>query len=475
MDIKKVFNTVKYLKPIQLFSYFKRGGGEFDLSLKPERINNYSLFIEELDDAEEKAINGNQITLLHETANIPYDTWEVPEKSHLWNFNLHYLEHCNDKMLETYNLSAKDALHPYTISLRIINVLIKRPDLAEWLYPQYRYLINNQETRLLANHYFENLKTIVICALICDEEATYKKYIKKLIKQCREQILPDGVHFELSPMYQKIILEDLIRVAFVLKQAGKEEYKEILPYVKKMVDATASIEKGFNRTPLFNDSGDNVAKPTKDLINAAERLFNITAEFKDELPHGGYYKLYDGNISVIVDAGAIGPDYMPGHGHCDCQSFELAVDGIPVLVNSGTYAYQTELRKYFRDTAAHNTLTINGHEQSECWGEHRVARRIKVKDKNTYHNYLGEEHSREITLTDKVLRVIDKTSSGMIESYLHVAPGYEDKIQITPINCEMKNEEYTYAPEFGQKIESTQYVFTWASDNNKHGYEVKLW
>lgn len=475
MNAKRIVNTVKYLKPIQLFSYLKRTDRKFDLSLKPERINNHSLFIEELDSGEEKAIDGDQITLLHETANIPYNTWEVPEKSHLWNFNLHYLEHCNDKMLETYNLSAKDALHPYTISLRIINVLVKRPDLTEWLYPQYRYLIDNQETRLLANHYFENLKTIVICALIYDEESIYKKYVKKLIEQCREQILSDGVHFELSPMYQKIILEDLIRVAYFLKQAGKEEYEEVLPYVKKMVDATASIEKGFNRTPLFNDSGDNVAKPTQAIIKAAERLFNIKVELMDELPYGGYYKLYDDNISVIVDTGAIGPDYMPGHGHCDCQSFELAVGGTPVLVNSGTYAYQTELRDYFRSTAAHNTLTINEHEQSECWGEHRVARRIKVKEKNTYQNYLGEEHSREITLANKTLSVIDRTSSGKITSYLHVAPGYEDKIQINPINCEVKTEKYIYAPEFGLKMESTQYIFTWVSDNNKHGYEVKLW
>lgn len=38
--------------------------------------------------------------------------------------------------------------------------------------------------------------------------------------QVNEQVLDDGMHFELSPMYQKIVLEDLMRAAIVLQRLG---------------------------------------------------------------------------------------------------------------------------------------------------------------------------------------------------------------------------------------------------------------
>jgi hypothetical protein len=86
-------------------------------------------------------------------------------------------------------------------------------------------------------------------------------------------------------------------------------------------------------------------------------------------------------------------------------------------VNSGTYHYQDKLRKYFRSTQAHNTVKIGSHEQSECWGEHRVAKRIKgVKASlngssvcGEYKNYANEKHKRTFLLENGILEITFKT------------------------------------------------------------------
>jgi len=80
------------------------------------------------------------------------------------------------------------------------------------VYRQYRYLLLTQEKALLANHYFENLKAIVISALLFEETDIYHKYFDLFLKEIEEEILPDGLHFERSLMYHKIILEDILRV-----------------------------------------------------------------------------------------------------------------------------------------------------------------------------------------------------------------------------------------------------------------------
>ncbi|MBK6451783.1 MAG: heparinase II/III-family protein [Proteobacteria bacterium] len=78
-----------------------------------------------------------------------------------------------------------------------------------------------------------------------------------------------------------------------------------------------------------------------------------------------------------LDCGPIGPDYQPGHAHCDTLSFELCVDGQRVVVDSGVHDYDVgPQRAYDRSTGAHNTVMVDGVEQSEIWG-FRVARRAR--------------------------------------------------------------------------------------------------
>ena len=84
---------------------------------------------------------------------------------------------------------------------------------------------------------------------------------------------------------------------------------------------------------------------------------------------------------VVCDAGPVGPDYQPGHGHADLFSFELSLRGGRVVVDSGVSTYEAgPLREYCRSTRAHNTVEIEGRDQVELWGAFRVGRRCRPRD-----------------------------------------------------------------------------------------------
>jgi hypothetical protein len=86
-------------------------------------------------------------------------------------------------------------------------------------------------------------------------------------------------------------------------------------------------------------------------------------------------------LKVLVDAGPLGYLSIAAHGHADALALTLSAGGREILVDPGTYAYHGERRwrDYFRGTSAHNTLRVDGLEQSVpggpfLWLEHARAR-----------------------------------------------------------------------------------------------------
>jgi hypothetical protein len=83
----------------------------------------------------------------------------------------------------------------------------------------------------------------------------------------------------------------------------------------------------------------------------------------------GYFVMRDGwsrlaNYAVI-DCGPHGA-LTCGHAHADALAFELVANGCTFLTDSGTYTYTGSLeeRNYFRRSAAHNTVTVDGESSS---------------------------------------------------------------------------------------------------------------
>jgi len=67
---------------------------------------------------------------------------------------------------------------------------------------------------------------------------------------------------------------------------------------------------------------------------------------------------------LVLDAGPHGA-LSNAHSHADALSIDLSVHGTPVLVDPGTGAYVGALRRRYRSTAVHNTVTVDGADSSE--------------------------------------------------------------------------------------------------------------
>lgn len=473
------WNTVRNLRIVQMkYQLTGRIGKrqkpqKYSLERKPNTIQ---IIIPELDADKEylsrfdtEALMQNNVLLLHEMHSLN-DLWNVSEASHLWNYNLHYLEFLiplaaeyhatgNEKYKRKYLEillswleiadSNRDAYAAYTISMRIPNVLIGMELLGtieesleekiyESLYAQYKYLSLHLELALLANHYFENIKAVVIASLVFGELDVYHKYFDLLLKQIEEQILPDGVHYERSLMYHKIILEDILRVYAALESSGhKMDAEKLLPTIKNMAEALGSLERDLNHTPLFNDAGDNIGKPTAALLEVCRKICKEIDTGKTTFPDAGYYRFDHGNCTVLFDCGDIGPKYMAGHAHNDCLSFELSMDGKSIFANSGTGQYQGDMRQFFRSTKANNTVMIDDREQSELWGEHRAARRLDCMKAEInrqgivgqFRDYQRDGFRRQMQWQGKNLLILDTVKchdSGkhIARQFFHLVPGY---------------------------------------------------
>lgn len=82
-----------------------------------------------------------------------------------------------------------------------------------------------------------------------------------------------------------------MRAARGVEKADRLFYEELGRKIKKMADVMYSLEDGMGQTPLFNDSGDNVARSMVSLLAALREEFGITPDYKASFPDAGYYCL----------------------------------------------------------------------------------------------------------------------------------------------------------------------------------------
>lgn len=128
----------------------------------------------------------------------------------------------------------------------------------------------------------------------------------------------------------------------------------------------------------------------------------------------GYYLLQWGVsgspdcVSVVFDCGELGFGSLAAHGHADALSVTVRAGGADLLVDPGTYDYFTypAWRQYFRSTRAHNTVTIDGCDQSEqlgsfLWGLRANARCLEWRPREGGGSVVGE-HDGYLRLADPV-------------------------------------------------------------------------
>ena len=239
-----------------------------------------------------------------------------------------------------------------------------------------------------------------------------------LEREALAQNAPDGVNREQALWYQQFVLDMLVLCLLAGKANGEWFSADYESRIEAMMDFIASVMDAGGNVPMFGDADDGYImrldpeasfSPYRSALALGALLFRrgdfklkagrlddktrwllgpqAAAEYQaldteaTRLPlrqtfqEGGYFILgaeFDtpNEIRAVVDAGPLGYTSIAAHGHADALSFTLSVGGREFLIDPGTYAYHTQerWRQYFRGTAAHNTVRIDGRDQSEQGG-----------------------------------------------------------------------------------------------------------
>jgi uncharacterized heparinase superfamily protein len=326
------------------------------------------------------------------------------------------------------------------------------------------FLRDNLALDLLANHLFRDCVALAFAHELagCCPDA-----LALLDRQVHEQILPDGCHYERSPMYHAVCLEDLVDLHALL---GEGAPSWLTDAVRRAAGFLETVQLGDGDIALLGDAWrGEVSVPT--LLAEARGVAGTPIAPLEPEHWSGLVGLRSGPIRLVMRAGPHGPDFQLGHAHADLLSFELSRQGDRIVVDTGTSQYAAgPERMYLRSTAAHNTVQLDGAELLEVWSSFRAGRRGRARCHARgasagfvwlWASHDGWEwlpgaprHHRLIAFASDlvlVFDVIDGRGRHRVTSRLHLHPdATQDQLRILPIGASMRTEHAVLHERFGE-------------------------
>jgi hypothetical protein len=246
---------------------------------------------------------------------------------------------------------------------------------------------------------------------------------KILQAELPRQVYPDGVDFEASVAYHRLVLELFLLAALYRRAHGLPVPVEYRERVIAMARFVMAYSRPDGTVPLWGDADDARVLPLGaqrindhryllGLVGRALDVPDLTAGFsgpRDEVawflgptactdlpdiqrpqvqpgsrafPQGGVFVLRNDRDHIFIDCGPVGLAGRGGHGHNDCLSFEAVLDDTHLITDCGAYVYTGcySERNNFRSTAYHNTPQVNREEinrfvrPDDLWRLHNDAR-----------------------------------------------------------------------------------------------------
>ena len=278
--------------------------------------------------------------------------------------------------------------------------------LIHQLYIYHNLELNKRDgTFLNGNHFITDLIGLIIPFIVFPNLISKRigqKALKMFYQEIRTQINEDGVHYELSIGYHRLISEILLSFIIIMMKNRIQLPIFIVNLTQKMLEFVKSYMKPNGFAPQVRDNDDGrlfTFSPYslydhRYLLNIGAVIFN-RPDFKAAFPSFSYEALWwlgpdgfkkfnkmpktkmENNSKIYEKSGFIfmknSDNYLIGlcagigingygsHGHNDALSFELFAKGRDVLVDPGTYVYSAkpEWRNIFRSTSYHNTIRID--------------------------------------------------------------------------------------------------------------------
>ena len=271
------------------------------------------------------------------------------------------------------------------------------------LYMHVEFTYNHLEhSSINGNHFTADIVGLLFGGLFFDRSKSGKKWIKKSINYLEDEINNqtslDGVNFEGSVPYHRLVTELYFWAAKYLRAKGRKFSENYYKKLNKMSDFIFAYTKTNFDAPIIGDNDNARILPfglqalnnhlylyhaikkflyghisSIDKLSLTE-LFWIFEDSKNNKKinvfrnnksnffyDGGYYILRSDIDYIFIDCSSVGFKGIGGHGHNDCLSFEAMLKNSPIISDSGCFTYTAsyELRNAFRSTEYHNTPQIN--------------------------------------------------------------------------------------------------------------------
>jgi Heparinase II/III-like protein/Heparinase II/III N-terminus len=296
----------------------------------------------------------------------------------------------------------------------------------------------------------------------------------QLVSEMEHQVRRDGTAHEASTAYHRLVTELFV--------CGTQAAETLVPgfapgSYRERLELMLAFARDYARpdglAPQIGDSDDGRFLPLGD-YGADPRdhrhLFLQAGRSPEQAagsavyPDGGYFVLRNGSLYTIVRCGDVGRHGRGGHGHNDQLSFELADARGPLVVDPGTFVYTSDPveRNRFRSTAFHATLRVGGHEQNELRTDDLFLMTDRTRAEalswdassfeGRHHGFPNATHTRRVELGERELRIRDTVTSSEsqeLEWTFPLAPGAEDRVEISAEGLEFRPEPGWYSPRYG--------------------------
>ena len=331
-----------------------------------------------------------------------------------------------------------------------------------------------------------------------------------------QEVYPDGVDYEKSTSYQRLVLE-LFYTPTILCRINKISMPTaFMQRLEKMFEYVQHYTRSDGSIPLFGDADDgrlfrylseddindhrhtlsvgSILFERSDLAQAAGKFsqdalwllggegFETSQRLRDDskpltsraFPDGGFYIMRSERLHVMIDAGDLGMRGLGGHGHNDTLSFELWNDGESIIVDSGTYAYTSDVaaRQELRGVRAHNTVMVDKKETAKFVGLWMI---LKDDTNPLVHEWKTSEaldvleashrayaslphplvHRRRFELDKKIFQLkitdfFDGKGQHSVENFLHFAPSITlEIIDSTTVHARSPKNRYRIQADVG--------------------------
>ena len=277
--------------------------------------------------------------------------------------------------------------------------------------------IGSKNGRLVSgNHLISNYSALACIGMMLSGLRQSREWIRiglaGLDIEVKRQILPDGLHYESSLSYHKLVLEMLLITGVLAQKCGEKLSLKYKQSVSKMCDAVIVMTRPDGQLPMIgDDDGGRLAilsgyylnrlDDNRDILSLGAILLNrddlrflcrdnlrelfwvtgpecfstfsqalenfVIPECK-QYEYGGLCVLQNRDRKDFILFRTGWPEFgaPTGHRHNDLLSTEIWLNGTPITVDPGTLTYTSDFktRNELRSTKSHATVSLNSDEQN---------------------------------------------------------------------------------------------------------------